>query len=711
MKGISESVRKRDHGAKMRGQSIYVGDYPGEGVLCGKILRSPWPRARIRGVRPPDLPDGYFYVDASDVPGDNNVNIVQDDTPVFCRETVEYRGEPIALVCGPDAAVVDEILRNCAIEHEELAPELDVRTASKVFFDYEFGHGDLDAAFASADRVFEEEFSTGYQDQAYLETQAMMAEPDKGGGMFVHGSLQCLYYVHRAVTRVLGYKPEDVRIAQDVTGGAFGGKEAFPSILGAQVAVAAHKAKKPVRCVFGRREDLEFSSKRHPSLCKYRAAVKNGKIVALDCDIIFNAGAYTTLSPVVLQRGIIAAPGVYNIPNIHVRGRAVRTNTPPCGAFRGFGAPQTFFAVEMLFEHIARALGQDALAFRQAHLAKQGDLTSTQGRYHFPVPLPAMIERVDQLCGYRSKRAEYARPQTGRFRRGIGLSLVFHGAGFTGNGERDIIKAVARLRKHPDGSVEILAANGEIGQGLRTTFPKIVARELGLPLDRVSFGHPDTGRVPDSGPTVASRSIMVVGEILRRAAVRLRENWIDGDAQEVEEHFCEPDFVLPFSLETFTGDAYPTFSWAVSVLEVEIDTLTGTPRVLDACGVFDVGTPIDENIVLGQLEGGFLQGIGFACMERMDYNAKGIIRNNSLSDYLVPTSVDVPKLQCALHVETYPHGPFGAKGAGELPLVGAPGAYVAAIEQALGGVACKHLPFVAEDILRALDRNGMQEDR
>ncbi|HJC05963.1 MAG TPA: xanthine dehydrogenase family protein molybdopterin-binding subunit [Candidatus Enterocloster excrementipullorum] len=708
MEPISKSVVRKDHAPKITGTSIYVDDYANTGVLTGRFLRSKTARARIVSVTVPELPPGYFYVDKDDVPGVNKVHIVMDDTPVFAQDTVEYIGEPIAMVVGPDVRQVEAILAGIRVEYEELEPVLDLRRADTVFFDYEYGRGDLEKAFAEADQVFTEEFSTGYQDQTYLETQGMMAEPEPDGRLFVHGSLQCVYYVHTALMQALGCGPEDVHVLQDVTGGGFGGKEDFPSILGCQVAVAAKKAGAPVRCVFSRREDLEFTPKRHPSLCTYRAAVKDGRVTAMDIEVLFNAGAYTTLSAVVLQRGVICASGVYNIEHLHVHGKALKTNTVPSGAYRGFGAPQTFFAVEMFMDHIAKDLGEDSLEFKEKHLVKQGDKTSTSGIYHFPVPLPDMIEEVNAACDFRRKHKEYALPQTGRFRRGIGMSLYFHGAGFTGSGERDIIKAVCRLAKHADGTVEILAANGEIGQGLRTTFPKIVAKELGLPLEKVRFEHPDTARVPDSGPTVASRSLMIVGELLRRCAVRLRETWVDGEEQMVEEHFKEPDFMIPFYLDKFQGDAYPTYAWGVNAIEVEVDTYTGLTKILGAYGSFDVGTPMDEGIVMGQMEGGFLQGIGYASMESMDYDSRGRIRNNSFSDYLIPTAADVPNLTCMLHVEKYPDGPYGAKGAGELPLVGAPGAYVEAMEQALGGsVRLRHAPFTPEDTMKVIAKEGL----
>ena len=708
MEPISKSVVRKDHEPKMSGRSLYVGDYGNEGVLTGKFLRAKAARARILSVKVPELPPGYFYIDRRDVPGVNKVHIVMDDTPVFAEDITEYIGEPIAMVAGPDPKKVDELLAAIQVDWEELEPVLDIRKSDTVFFDYEYGKGNLEEAFAQADKVYEEEFSTGYQDQTYLETQAMMAEPEENGRMFVHGSLQCAYYVHTALMQALGCGPDEVHVLQDVTGGGFGGKEDFPSILGCQVAVAARKAGAPVRCVFDRREDLEFTPKRHPSLCTYRAAVKDGCVTALDIEVLFNAGAYTTLSAVVLQRGVICASGVYNIPNLHVHGKAMKTNTVPSGAYRGFGAPQTFFAVEMLMDHIAKDLGEDSLDFKERHLVKQGDSTSTSGVYHFPVPLPAMIDEVDAACDFRRKHREYALPQSGRFRRGIGMSMYFHGAGFTGSGERDIIKAVCRLLKRADGTVEILAANGEIGQGLRTTFPKIVANELGLPLDKVFYEHPDTARVPDSGPTVASRSLMIVGELLRRCAVRLKEEWRDGEEQVVEEHFREPDFMIPFYLDKFQGDAYPTYAWGVNAIEVEVDTYTGLTRILGAYGSFDVGTPMDEGIVLGQMEGGFLQGIGYASMESMSYDSRGRIRSNSFSDYLIPTAADVPNLKCMLHVEKYPDGPYGAKGAGELPLVGAPGAYVEAMEQALGGrVRLHHAPFTPEDAMKVIAKEGV----
>ncbi len=705
MKSISESTVRRDHLEKASGEALYVADYPQSYSLCGKMLRSKVARGRIINVTIPTLPDGYFYVDKNDVPGDNNVNIVKDDTPVFARETVEYIGEPIGMFCGPDEVVVDQLLADTVVEIEELPPVFGMDTATEAFFEYSYEKGNVDEAFAEADQVIEEEFFTGHQEQAYLETQGMMAEIDEDHKIHLHGSMQCPYYIKGAVMRVMGFDADHIRVSQDATGGGFGGKEEFPSILGAQVAVAAYKAKQAVRCVFDRREDMEFTSKRHPSHMQYKVAVKDGKVTAMEVEVLYDAGAYSTLSAVVLQRGIICCNGVYYVPNMRVHGRAVKTNTTPTGAFRGFGAPQVFFSVDMMMTHVAQKIGMKPVDFKLLNVAKQGDSTSTEGRFHEPVPMPAMIEQIDNMCDFRHKYDLYSKPQTGRYRRGIGMSLAFHGCGFTGSGERDLIKARMKLHKLPDGTVVAHCINTDMGQGLRTTFPKIMAHELGIPMEKVVYDYPDTDVSPDSGPTVASRSMMIVGELLRQACVEMKEIWVDGEDQWVEKKYVQPDFMIPFSIENFKGDAYPTYSWSVNVCEVEVDTCTGLVELLGGYGVYDVGTPIDYNIVIGQMEGGFVQALGNASIEIMNYDQSGRIRNNSFTDYIIPTAMDVPNLQVALHVEDYAFGPYGAKGAGELPTVGGQASYVEAVEQALSnGKRINHIPMTAEDTISLLKK-------
>ncbi|MCL2248729.1 MAG: xanthine dehydrogenase family protein molybdopterin-binding subunit [Oscillospiraceae bacterium] len=700
LNSISVSIPKIDHLEKANGTALYVCDYDASGMLHGRILRSSTAKGIVRNVRIPELPNGYYYVDSTDIPGKNQVHMIQDDTPVFTNN-VQYIGEPIGMLVGPDLRKVSALLREVEVEYEVLTPVFDAQKSEDIFFNFNIDKGDIDSAFSQADKIIEGNFETGLQEHIYLETNGMIGK-FKDGKLLIHGSLQCPYYVHGALVDATALAPEDVIVKQDVTGGGFGGKEDFPSALACQVAIAALKAGgKSVRVVFEREEDIIATSKRHPSFCNYKIAVKDEKVTGMIADILVDGGAYTTMSMVVLQRATIGASGVYNIENIKVRGYAKKTNTVPNGAFRGFGGPQVFFAIEMMMTHVAKELELDidSAEFKLNHIVKQGDLTSTSGKYHFPVPIKQMADKVLQESDYFNKKKQYQN-QIGRFRKGIGFSLVFHGAGFTGNGERDIIKAVARLKKTADDKVEILTANTDMGQGLATTFTKIVAKAMDLPLDKVIIALPDTSKVPNSGPTVASRSIMVVGELLRRAAMRLKEEWIKGKEFIVEEHYKHPSFMIPFDLENFKGDAYPTYSWQATVAETNIDTLTGNIEITDVWGSFDVGTPIDENIVIGQMEGGIIQSLGYAIMEKCTiYN--GAIGNKKLCDYIIPTALDFPSMNVFLHVDEYPEGPFGAKGAGEMSHVGGAPAVLDAIQNALEANLNK-IPFMPEDVLETL---------
>ncbi|AWK49916.1 aldehyde oxidase [Clostridium beijerinckii] len=700
MNSIGDSVLKRDHREKMSGDAKYVADLSTDEILHGKFLRSTVAHAKIKNINIPSLPDGYMIVDKDDVPGENIVGIGLKDMPVFAADTVEHIGDHILMVVGPEEHKVEEIVSKIVVDYEELPAVMDAAKSEVAFYEYQYEKGDLNTAFENADKIYDEVLSTGYNEQMYLETNGIIADYHDAK-LTVRGSMQCPYYVYGELHEVTGLEKDKIQVIADTTGGGFGGKEDFPSILACQVAVASMKAKKPVRVIFDRREDITVTSKRHPLIARYKAAVKDGKVTAMDIDIIYDAGAYSTLSMVVLQRGTICAGGVYNIENLKVHSKANKTNTVPKGAYRGFGAPQVFFCSELFMEHIAKAEGRNTLEFKKEHMVKQGDSTSTLGKFHFHVPLNEMIEEVDKLCDYKRKRELYDKPQTGRFRRGIGLSLSLHGCGFTGSGERDLIKAVLKLKKYKDGTVEILAANTDIGQGIRTTLPKIAGKELGIPYNQIIYKNPDTDRVPDSGPTVASRSLMVVGELVRRAAIKLKEEWKDGEEQIVEERYKHPDYLIPFSINNFRGDAYPTYAWSVQAVELEIDMLTGQHNVLGAYGSFDVGTPIDLNILYGQMEGGMLQSIGYSSMEYMDHDSKGRVRNNSFSNYIIPTAMDVPNLKVQMHVSEFPEGPYGAKGAGELPNSGTAPAYIAAVEQALAK-NIDHIPFTVEDTMKAV---------
>lgn len=695
---ICKPVIKVDHHEKMDGSAVYIADIKMDGVIFAGVLRSSEPHARIDQITLPKMEEGYTAVDWKDIPGSNDLVVAVSRQPILAQDIVTYIGQPIAIIAGPDEKKIREYIGRTKVDYTPLPAVLSLDDATQVMNEYSYAQGDVDGAFAQADQIFTETFRSGYQEQAYIETNGVIAEY-KNGTVTVWGTLQCPFYVHGAVMQAFGLPEDKVRIVQTVTGGAFGGKEDYPSLISCYAALAAYKTGKPVRMIMNRREDMSVTPKRHPSRIVISSAVSAaGELIGVKIDTALDGGAFDGLSTVVLQRALICAAGVYRIPNLSVHGRAMVTNTIPTGAFRGFGAPQSFFAIETHMNHLANRLGIEPLAFRQKYLAKQFDPTPTGGQYHDPVILTEMIEKADQLSEYTKKHKAY-QGQTGRFRRGIGLALFLHGCGFTGSAERDYIKSVVRLQKREDGKVEILASTTDMGQGVRTTFSKIVSQVLDLPLTDVICENPDTRRVPNSGPTVASRSIQVVGRLLEKAARRLKAEWKNGERQLIEEHYEHPD-LIPWSLETFSGDAYATFAWGVNVVEVELDTLLATTRITGAWGIFDVGTPIDQKVMQGQMEGGMLQGIGYASMEKMESQG-GAVRQNSLTDYIIPTAMDTVNFHTCMVDNPYQNGPFGAKGAGELTLVGAAPAYVAAVENA-SGAEFHQIPLSPEKIMEVI---------
>ncbi|WP_294403260.1 xanthine dehydrogenase family protein molybdopterin-binding subunit [uncultured Clostridium sp.] len=699
MRDIGKSVKKKDHDEKMSGCSLYIADIKFDEMIYGVMLRSTISYGKIKRIELPEMKDGYYVIGSEDVPGVNLLKVITSEQPIFAGDIVRYIGEGILMIAGPDKEQAQEYLKQVRVEYEEYKPILTIDEADENAAAYSYIKGNPEECFEKAAQIIEETFYTGYQEQAYLEPQGVVGIY-KDGKVTVYGSMQCPYYVKNAVMYTMGLDEDKVQIIQTVTGGGFGGKEDYPSLIGCQAAVAAAKTGHPVQLILNRREDLAVTPKRHPGKLIYKAALdKNNNITAIDADIKLNAGAYAGLSSVVLQRSLIAASGVYNIENLNIRGSAVLTNTVSNGAYRGFGAPQSFFAIETLMNHIAKKIKKSPLELKKKYLVKQGDKTSTNGEYHHHVPLLEMLDKAEEMSHYSEKYETYSKPQKGRYKRGIGMSLFLHGCGFTGAAEKEVIKSVVKLVKSEDDTVEILASNTDIGQGLKTTFSKIVAHILEIPLADVKINNPDTDRVPNSGPTVASRSLMIAGKLLERGAGRMKEKWQTGKSLTIEEHYKHPD-MIPWDIDKFQGDAYPTYSYGINVVEVEADTITATTKLLGVWGVFDVGKAIDNTIMKGQAEGGMLQGIGYGSMEKME-SRNGKIYQSSMTDYIIPTSKDTVPFEIEFIDNPYDGGPFGAKGAGELTLIGTAPAYEAAVEEAVSEDLYE-IPVTPENLMKLL---------
>ena len=688
---ISKSIMRVDSRKKCSGEAQYISDWKFKNSLFAKTVRSTKAKAKILSIEIPEMPKDYYIVNKHDVPGVNRMRTVVSDHPLFAEDDVQYIGQPILLVVGPERETIYSLASQIKIKYEEEEALFTLEEAEKrstVFTDYNFKKENPDEAFKKAHRIIEDTFSTGYQEHVYLEPQGIAAEL-KDDTLFVYGSMQCPFYVKNALIEAMGLPEDKIRVVQSVTGGAFGGKEEFPSLNGCHVAIAANKTKQPVVMIYDRDEDILCSTKRHPSKVRYKVALNEKEhIIALDIDVLLNAGAYNGLSPVVLQRALFSATNVYNIEHLNVRGRNYMTNLVPSGAYRGFGAPQTIFGIEMLFYNIAVKLGVDPLEYKIQHLLKKDDPTCTGGQVREKVVMPEIIKRIVNNSDYYNKLKNKQKYQ------GIGISLFLHGCGFTGKGET-MINGEIILLKNKD-IVTLKVSSVEMGQGAETVLRKIVAETLKISIEQVIYEKVDTGLIPDSGPTVASRTTMIVGGLLRDTALEMKKHWNESDHLELSKKYKHPKY-LSWDDEHFQGDAYPVHSWGANVAEVEIDPLSYELTIKKLHAVFDVGVPIDERALIGQMEGGMVQGVGWATIEVME-SIQGKLQQGNLTDYKIPTSMDVPEIDCDFVLNPYEFGPFGAKCAGELSFVGSPPAVALAVANALNK-PINHLPITPEALM------------
>jgi CO/xanthine dehydrogenase Mo-binding subunit len=493
-------------------------------------------------------------------------------------------------------------------------------------------------------------------------------------------------------------------------------------MIAGHAALLAWKARRPVKILYDRAEDMAATTKRHPAIVRHRTGVtRTGKLVAQDVEVIMDGGAYVTLSPVVLSRGTLHATGPYDCANVRVRSRVLATNTPPNGAFRGFGAPQTLFAAELHMERIAEALRIDSITLRRRNAFDRGSVTATGQVLGESVGARISLERCLKRSGYAKKRAANARWNRGQKAtwRGTGIALVHHGAGFTGSGE-SYLASRAAVSLTRDGELRVLAASTEIGQGTNTMFAQIVAEALQVSVDDVTVETPDTGRVPNSGPTVASRTCMIVGGLLQRAAAQLREA-VTGQAGRMpktraewkkagrlvcgasEAKCFEVEYETPREIrwddQTYKGDAYGVYSYGAVAVDLEVDRLTYEVKVTKVTAAQDIGKAIHPLFVEGQIMGGTTQALGWALHEHVVYE-HGFMKNAQLTNYIIPTALDTPPLEVDIVEEPYSRGPRGAKGVGELPMdVPAP-AVAAAIHQATG-LWMTSLPILPERLFEA----------
>ncbi|MCW8140255.1 MAG: xanthine dehydrogenase family protein [Planctomycetota bacterium] len=769
---VGQRLERLDARAKVLGTARYADDLTFPGLLHLKVVFSTQPHARVLAIRTEAArraPGVRAVLTAKDCPGENLIPLVLPDLTLMAADRVRFVGDPVAAVVADTPEAAHDAARLVEVDYEPLPAVFDVlealrpgapvvappvsgpgghggaNTAPNLFNLLEVKKGDLAAGFEAADVVVEQEYRTPYQAHAYLETQGMTCVPEPDGVFAVYGCMQCPFYVHEAVARVLGVPRHRVKVIQVGTGGGFGGKEDVPSIIAGLAALGAWHTGRPVKLVLSRKEDFETMSKRHPALVRLKVGAKeDGTLTALEEQLWLDGGAYATLSPVVLYRAVTHAAGPYRWPAVHVTGHAVATNKVPCGAFRGFGTLQVIFALESILDELAERLGIDPLDLRLKNAVRVGDALGTNQALTESVGFVETLERAAEVSGYREKRERYKTWQEGPKRRGVGLGCLLYGVGLGAKG-KFIDRTGAHVQLYPDGSCAVSIGNAEMGQGLRTVISQIAAEELGLEFGKVQTFDGDTSRVPDSGPTVASRATVMAGNAVRDACGQIRrelraeaglmlgvapedlevfQTWVRvkaaperrvamndviARAAHARRALTASGFRLPadtwWSDDEGQGKAYEVYTYATNVCEVEVDVETGESRVIALTAAHDIGRAINPTLAEGQIEGGALQGLGFALTEEVHID-QGVIKNPRFATYIIPTAMDSPELKAVIVEHPYSGGPYGAKGIGEPPIMGIAPAVTNAIKAATGARLFE-CPATPERVTEAMKAQGV----
>ncbi len=767
---IGTSPPRKEGRAKVLGAARYTDDLTLPGIWHGCTIRSTIARGRIRNITfaPHINWSDYAIVRAHDIPGENTIVHLTKDHPCLAATEINHVAEPILLLAHPDKSALLAARAAITITYEEqpgvftieaseaaaeafsndptataniIWPGSEAGGTANCFKQYQMYTGEaaatedaIAAAFESADHIIEGEYTTGAQEQLYIEPNGVIAEcnldPTTGRvlDVTVRGSMQCPYYLVHALTLVFNLPEENCRVIQVETGGAFGGKEDFPSVIGSHAALLAMKSGHPVKIIYDRGEDMAATTKRHPSRTRLRTAVsRDGRLLAGTIDIALDGGAYATLSPVVLSRATIHAPGPYKWPALRVRSKAMATNIPPHGAFRGFGAPQSLFALERHMDKIAHTLNLSPEELRRRNFLSTGDHTATGQPLTEPVDMQHLLTRALADSDYHAKRKAFALSNLAsglngnQIKRGVGFAAFMHGTGFTGSGERRL-NSLVHLDILPNGRPQILVSSTEFGQGTNTILSQVAAETLHLPYDDILIHEVDTAAVPNSGPTVASRTAMIVGKLVERASNQIlttlrdqaalptphtREQFITAAQTYLAQHGhlrasvrYEPPTKIYWDDDLYRGDAYPGYAWAVYVAEVAVDLDTYMATVTRFDALQEVGRVLHPILAKGQIEGGIAQGIGYALYEKCVYK-DGHLMNNQMTNYIMPTSADLPDIHVTFEEVPSIHGPGGAKGIGELPMDGPAPAILNAIQDATG-ISFTSIPLLPEDIFERL---------
>ena len=768
---VGKAGLRIDAEAKVQGTARYIDDLSFPGMLYAAVRASDWPHAEVTRIDVTDaqqVPGVVVVATHRDVPGENQIGAVKPDQPLLVETRARWLGDRIALIAAEDPKTALAAARAIKIDATSLPGVFDAETAlqddaealhpgGNLIETFHVQHGDVDKAFAKADVVVENRYVAPLQEHAYLEPQGVIAVPENGG-MTIYGSMQCPFYIQGALSRLLNMPYSKIRVVQMTTGGAFGGKEDYPSEPAACAALLAHKSGRPVKFVYRRDQDMAWSTKRHRMVIYHRlGAKKDGSLVAADVRIVVDGGAYCGLTGIVAERANSSSLGPYQLPHVRVLTETVYTNNPFGGAYRGFGAPQAALAHEGQMDALAEVLGRDPMDLRMQNAVQPYTKAAWGEKLAPPVEYLDTLKAGMRLSKWKKlrKEVEAHNRSNPRMRLGLGIGSAMYGSCLHQGGQH-LEGSGAFVQVHKDASISASIGLTEMGQGAFTVVARIVAEELGVSVDHVHVTLTDTAMVPDSGPTVASRTTTMAGQAVLDASRQLRANlapvaarilgckvdalrWSKGfvrfekrkipfadvvsAAYMGKVHLAASGWYAPprkdYDKPTGTGQPYSSYAYATQIALVEVDMVSGMARVKNFYCAHDVGRAIYPVGVYGQIEGGCVQGMGYALSERLVVE-KGRILNPNFTDYLIPTIRDMPQIDIAL-IETgdeggrkgrgtleQAKGPYGAKGIGEPSLIPAAAAVANAVSHALAS-RMSELPLMPDVIMEEISRKKLDQ--
>ncbi len=748
---IGTSVPRVDGLDKVTGRAMYGADYNRRGQLYGAVKYTDFPHTKIISIdieKAKKIAGVRAILTYNDIPGNKSFGAIEPHQMVLCVDKARFFGDVVAIVAAETVEIAEEAAKQIKVKYEPLEPVTDpieaLKPASPLVHEkgnlcnhHKVKRGDITDGFAKSDIVIEREYSTQKIEHSYLEPEAVLAEPGENGGITITGSVQNLYSIRRVLSSVLNLPLNRIRILQAILGGSFGGKDEAMSALCCRAALLAIATGRPVKMVNSRENSMRESYKRHPYKMKYKVgARKDGLLQAMEIVIHADAGAYAAMSPFVTWRSVVQATGPYIVPNVKTDVYAVYTNNCYTGAMRGFGSPQICFAVESLMDELAAELNQDPMEFRLLNTLRDGSITATGQKLNHKVSVGDALANVGNMGNFKTKWKDN-QGSNDKIKKGIGISCSYRGVSLGAEGTD---AAGVAISIQTDGSIVASCGLVDMGQGSATTISMVIAEELGITIDKIRFLSADTSVMPDSGPTVASRTSIMAGNAARIGCQKLTDSLkplaaeilncpqsslvfesnqihstVDSSEYSQRLTFAElaaAGFKKGISLFEFgwykspsttwneedgQGDAYFTFVYAANLAEVEVDTVTGQVKVTKFISSHDLGRALNLNGASGQIYGGVAMGLGYALLEEYGEEDSVPMLEN-FDEYLIPTACDIPDMSIVFVENPDAVGPFGAKSLGEPACEIAAPAIANAVANATG-MRIRNLPLTLERVL------------